>query len=222
MRDARRDHVTVPDARTVSRVLAEYHTRTTPIELTPELTLAMTEAHHTPRHSHWSRLWPSSIGLARWLLAEDTLPTHSTELGCGLGLVSLALAHRGVLAEGTDRVAHALAFAAHNAAQNELTGFSTRLLDWSEPSGTPRTLIVGADLVYEPESPARLFDVVETSGLLVPGGRLVLSGPHRRRDLAGDLIRRLVVEGYRHTESDAVVNWEGGVERIDVHVLWRP
>lgn len=222
MRDARRDDVTVPDARAIARVLAEYYTRTSPIELTPALTLMMTEAHHTPRNAYWSRLWPSAIALSRWLLAEDTLPTHSTELGCGLGLVSLALAHRGVQAEGTDRVAHALIFAAHNAAQNSLVGLSTRVLDWSAPTGTPRALIVGADLVYEPESPARLFDVVDTAGLLTPGGQLVLSVPHRRRELADDLVRRFVVAGYRHVGRDLVVNWEGGVERIDIHVLARP
>ena len=222
MRDARRERLSLPEPRARARVLAEYHTRTSNIELTPELTLAMTEAHHTPRHSYWSRLWPSGIALARWLLAEETLPSHSTELGCGLGLVSLALAHRGVQAEGTDRVAHALAFSAHNAAQNGLSGFSTRLLDWSEPSDTPCSLVVGADLLYEPESPARLFGVVETSALLERGGRLVLSGPHRRRDLASQLIARLVATSYHHRESSVVVNWEGGVERIDLHVLSRP
>lgn len=222
MVDARCGFVTILDARAVARVLAEYHARTVDIEVSEALTLRMTEAHHTPRYSYWSRLWPSSIALAQWVLAEDALASHSKELGCGVGLVSLALAHRGVLAEATDRVPHALAFTTHNAAQNAITGVTTSHLDWAQPCGVPSTLVVGADIVYEELSPERVFALVETAGMLVPGGRLVISGPHRRRLLFEDLRKMLVAEGYAHREQGVIVNWEGGVEMIDVHVLGRP
>lgn len=214
--------MTVLDTRAIADVLARYQSRTVDIEVDSTLTLRMTETHFVPRGYYWSRVWPSSIALARWLLAEDELPTHSKELGCGVGLVSLSLAYRGVVPEATDRVPHALAFTARNAAQNGLAGVTTSHLDWSEPRGAPSTFVVGADIVYEDDAPARIFGLIETAGLLIPGGKLIISGPHRRRLLFDQLEKKLVAEGYAHSERAVIVNWEGGVETIDVHVLSRP
>lgn len=210
------------DAAHVAAVLQQYYLRTTDFEIDAALTLRMTESHFVPRGQHWSRVWPSSIALSRWLRQQDVLATDSLELGCGVGLVSLALAHRGVRAVATDRVAHALAFTARNAAQNQLVGLTTDHLDWAEPRGASRALLVGADILYEDSAPERLFALVETAGLLEPGGRLVISGPQRRRTLLEALRKRLVGEGYAHSERALIVNWEGGVELIDVHVLARP
>jgi len=205
-----------------ARTLAKYHVRNVDVELSAELTFRLLETRHVLPRSHWSRVWPASIALSRWLLAERYLPATSTELGCGLGLVSMTLAHLGLTAEATDRVPDALSFAAENAARNQLSGFTTRHLDWGAPSGLASDLILGADIVYEPEAPERLFRLLDTARFLVPGGRLVISGPRARAQLFGQLMRALSREGYVHQEDRAIVAWEGREEVIDVHVFQRP
>jgi len=214
--------LSVPEATIINHAIAQYVSRTIDVELTSALTFRMLEARFAPRLSHWSRIWPSAIALSRWLLHEPHLALSSTELGCGLGLVSMTLAHRGVVVEGTDRVSHALAFAAHNAAQNDLTGFSVSLLDWGEPTGVPSSLVVGSDILYDPSAPDRLFALLDTSGLLIPGGKLVIAGPRARSILFDVFRKKLSAEGYVHSEEACQVEWEGRTEAIDVHLLMRP
>ena len=205
-----------------ARTLARYHARDVVVELSAALSFRLHQSRHVPPRSHWSRVWPASIALSRWLLAERYLPAASTELGCGLGLVSMTLAHLGLAAEATDRVADALVFAAQNAARNQLTGFRTRHLEWGAPAGLGGELVLGADIVYEPEAPERLFRLLDTARFLAPGGRLVISGPRARAQLFGQLGRALCREGYLHQEERTTVAWEGQEEVIDIHLFRRP
>lgn len=226
-----------PDERAIARALAEYHCRELAVDLGPALRLRLIEAHHAPRNSLWSRLWPSSVAMARLVLSDASgdagghaglaalglpaaLPRHSLELGCGLGLVSLALAHRGVGVEATDRVAHALAFAAHNAALNGITPFATRLLDWAEPRGPSSAFIVAADVLYDPSAPARLHATL--GALLQPGGTALLGVPGRRAELLDQLRVALVADRYAHRSITRVVDWEGVPEPIELHRFTRP
>ncbi len=184
----------------------------------------MLEVLGQPRPNHWARVWPTAVALSRWLLAQApaSLPSHATELGCGMGLVSLTLGHLGLVASGTDREPLALAFATENATRNGVPGFTASLLDWSEPTGATTQLLLASDVAYEPETPERLFALIDGAGLLGGGGRLVLGTPQARCDLADELVGRLVAQGYAHQASAAAVEWEGRVEPIAVHVLTRP
>lgn len=184
----------------------------------------MLEVLGQPRPNHWSRVWPSSVAMSRWLLNQPkgSLPPGAMELGCGMGLVSMTLAHLGLITKGTDREPLALVFALKNASVNGLSGFSADELEWSEGAGVPTSLLVASDVVYEAGAPELLFTLVETDGLLAPGGRLLLGVPQARTELLDTFVDRLQRGGYSHSEQAQVIDWEGRDEGIDVHVLTRP
>lgn len=198
--------------------------RTISVELRAGLVFQMLEVLAQPRPNHWARVWPTSVAVSRWLLDQHqgSLPTSATELGCGMGLVSMTLAWLGLATEGTDREPLALAFALENAVRNGLRGFSTSRLDWNDDTGVPTSLLVASDIVYEAGAPDLLFALVETDGLLSPGGRLLLGVPRARTELLDTFVNRLQLGGYAHTEEARVVDWESNDEDIDVHVLTRP
>ena len=81
---------------------------------------------------------------------------------------------------------------------------------------------MASDVIYEAGAPELLFALVETDGLLSPGGRLLLGVPHARTELLDTFVNRLQVGGYSHSEGARMVAWEGRDEAIDVHVLTRP
>lgn len=200
--------------------------RTVSIELTAALTFQLFEVLAQPRPNHWARVWPTAVAVSRWLLecAPGVLPASAVELGCGMGLVSLTLAHLGVVIEGTDREPIALAFALKNAARNGLSGLTSRRVEWVDDVGlgVPTQLLVGSDVAYETGSPEMLFELIETGGLLAPGGMLVLGAPEARSELPDRFVRRLSDFGYVHHRSTSLVAWEGREESICVHTLVRP
>ena len=198
--------------------------RTISVELRADLIFQMLEVLGQPRPSHWARVWPSAVAVSRWLLDQKvgSLPLSATELGCGMGLVSMTLAHLGLIIEGTDREPIALTYALKNALANGLLGFSASRLEWGDGTGIPTSLLVASDVVYEAGAPALLFALVETEGLLLPGGRLLLGVPQARTELLDTFVNQLQRGGYSHAEEASLVDWEGRGEAIDVHVLTRP
>ena len=194
------------------------------MQLTKLLSFRLLELRFPPRGSHWSRVWASSIAMSRWLLTrpQRSLPRSAKELGCGLGLVSLTLAHLGVRSEGTDREAVALALTAENADRNALVGVTVSHLDWSEPTGGAVALVVASDVLYDQGSPGRLFTLLQTHGLLSPGGQLLVSGPRARPFLLDELVVTLEAVGYAHDVDCVPVDWNGRTEEVDVHLLRRP
>jgi predicted nicotinamide N-methyase len=208
----------------IPAALSAVASRSISVELRAGLVFQMLEVLGQPRPSHWARVWPTSVAMSRWLLEQrvGSLPLSATELGCGMGLVSMTLAFLGLIIEGTDREPLALAFAMKNALRNGLLGFSASTLEWSDGVGVPTSLLVASDVVYEAGAPELLFALVETQGLLSPGGRLLLGVPHARTELLDTFVNSLQLGGYSHSEEPRAVDWEGREEAIDVHVLTRP
>ena len=90
------------------------------------------------RFPYWAELWPTALAMAQWFCrAEEPIPKGWTcELGCGLGLVGIALARLGWRVEATDFVEDALIFAAHNARLNRVQhNHRVAYLDWRNPVG---------------------------------------------------------------------------------------
>lgn len=203
--------------------LRAYVSRTLHIEVTPRVVFDVLEVRNQPRPNHWARVWPTSLAMSRWLLEQKAgeLPASAVELGCGMALVSLTLAHLGVLIEGTDRQPLAIAFARRNALLNGVHGFTGSVLEWGSPPGLPTSLIVAADVIYEAGAAELIFELVQTAGLLLPRGRLVLGVPQTRTELVEALVARLRGVDYRHQRHTRDVSWEGREEVIDLHVLTR-
>ncbi|HZD87646.1 MAG TPA: hypothetical protein VE088_06540 [Gaiellaceae bacterium] len=66
---------------------------------------------------YWAELWPSGIALAQAVAARDVQGLRVVELGCGLGLPSLAAALGGADVLATDWAEEAVALLRRNADQ---------------------------------------------------------------------------------------------------------
>jgi len=121
------------------------------------------------------------------------------ELGCGLGLPSLAAALRGADVLATDWAEEAIELLRENAEQN---GAALRVarVRWSEPEpllrGVPWDLVLGADLLYEERNADQLAALLPRLGhdvLLAEPGRPYAKDFLRRFDaeVVGERIYRL-------------------------------
>lgn len=132
------------------------------------------------RIPYWAECWPSSRVLAERLTTERGAGRTLLELGCGIGLVSIAAAQAGFEVLATDYYADALEFASANAERHGISDLDTRLIDWRKLPDDLGTfdVVVASDVLYEREQPplvARVF--AET---LRPGGLGLLTDPGRR------------------------------------------
>jgi predicted nicotinamide N-methyase len=100
---------------------------------------------------YWAELWPSSVALARAVTAADLAGLRVLELGCGLGLPSIAAALGGADVLATDRSSDALGFTTYNAVLNG-TSVEVDVCSWAEPesvlSRAPWDLVLAADVLY--------------------------------------------------------------------------
>src|SRR6266536_793374 len=81
---------------------------------------------------YWAQLWPSAIVLARATARLHPAGRRVLELGCGLGLPSIAAALEGASVLATDWSADAVAFAAANASRNR-AALRTAVCSWTHP-----------------------------------------------------------------------------------------
>ena len=85
------------------------------------------------------------------------------ELGCGLGVPSLAAARGGAMALATDSDAEALDLVERNARANGLE-VETLAVDWSAPDElierAPFDLAIAADVLYERPGVAQLLEIL--------------------------------------------------------------
>ncbi len=103
------------------------------------------------RLPYWADLWPSAVGLARYLDRRVPLDGQRVlELGCGLGLLGVVAARHGARVLCTDYEAEALAFTRHNARINGCRRIRTQLVDWRYPALKRRyDTILASDVIYE-------------------------------------------------------------------------
>jgi predicted nicotinamide N-methyase len=106
---------------------------------------------HEKYPPYWAELWPSSVALARAVAAAKLAGARVLELGCGLGLPSIAAALRGAHVLATDRSADALGFTTYNAGLNGVS-VEVGVCSWAHPesvlSRAPWDLVLAADVLY--------------------------------------------------------------------------
>jgi predicted nicotinamide N-methyase len=100
---------------------------------------------------YWATLWPSALGLARFLVRKrlrDAGP--ALELGAGAGLPGLALTAMGSEVVQTDLFPEALQLARWNAQRNGREGARYVAADWQRwPLRARFSLLIGSDILYE-------------------------------------------------------------------------
>ena len=133
------------------------------------------------RIPYWADVWESAIVLAEDLAAADGRGLSLLELGCGLGLPSLAAARAGFTVTATDYESAALEGVRYNATRNGLETVTTRELDWRKlPDDLGRfDRVVAADVLYESHHPAALADVIARA--LKPDGVALVADPCREK-----------------------------------------
>jgi predicted nicotinamide N-methyase len=139
---------------------------------------------------YWGRLWPSGEALAIHVAQNPPGPgTRVIELGCGLGLPSIAAARGGAAVLAADGHEDAVAFAAHSLALNELEATVVRA-DIAKDADAlvergPFDLVLAADVLYTVANADAMLTLLPR--LLEPNAEVWLADPDRaggRRFLA--------------------------------------
>src|SRR4051794_14654766 len=108
---------------------------------------------------YWAELWPSAVALARVVARRPLTGRRVLELGCGLGLPSIAAALAGGRVTATDWSAESVEFAAVNAERNGVI-VEARVFRWDAGPGElgPRwPLVLASDVLYEPRNVPQLI-----------------------------------------------------------------
>ncbi|GAC1326800.1 MAG: hypothetical protein NVSMB25_26310 [Thermoleophilaceae bacterium] len=129
---------------------------------------------------YWAELWPSGVALAGALAPRALRGARTLELGCGLGLASIAAALAGGRVLATDWSAAAIAFTRVNAERNAAT-LETALCSWLEPAElvhrAPWDLVIAADILYERANIEPLLALLPR--LAGPHGEVLIADPGR-------------------------------------------
>jgi predicted nicotinamide N-methyase len=155
-----------------------------------------------PLVPYWSVLWRSGLALGRELGLRRLDGMRVVELGCGMGVPSLAASRSGAAVLATDASVEALELLACNASRNGLD-VDIAQVDWASPAGllarAPFDLVLAADVLYERASVAQLLALLPR---LAP--RVLLADPARPAANAflAEARRRWPVE----TQARGVVN----------------
>jgi len=131
------------------------------------------------RLPYWADVWPSSIILAGKLLELDGHGRTALELGCGVGLSTLAATSAGFDVLSTDYYEDALDVTRANVFRNLGKLARTRLVDWRHLPLDLGTfdLIFASDVLYEQEY-AKLLPIL-FRGLLSKDGIALIADPGR-------------------------------------------
>ena len=144
----------------------------------------LTEAINDEETPVWVELWPSSLGLARWLWNNPSLKGRNIlELGAGLGLPGVAAGIRGANVLQTDYMPDALDIARENARLNEVNNLRTAVADWREFHITEQfDLIIGSDILYHPDLNPYLKKIFKKN--LKPDGKIIMADAGRKDSLS--------------------------------------
>lgn len=158
------------------------------------------------RLPYWAELWPSAQALTEYILElpEKFQKKEILELGCGMGLTTMALAlanPKELLA--TDYESEAIQSTKKNFVLNKITKHpKLKLLDWRAPQLDKKyELIVASDVAYEERFFQPLIDLF--LNYLADGGKIVLAEPNRK--IAAAFFGRLALSGFDFNSSDKFV-----------------
>lgn len=130
---------------------------------------------------YWAELWASGVALAHDMARRSLRGAHVLELGCGLGLPSIAAALAGGRVLATDWSDDAVRAAAANAALNDAQ-LDTLQVAWAAPDAVveraPWPYVIAADVLYEPRNVEQLLALLPQ--LVDKRGRVLIADPGRQ------------------------------------------
>lgn len=129
---------------------------------------------------YWTELWTSSIALAHDVARRSLRGANVLELGCGLGLPSIAAALAGGRVMATDWSVEAVRATADNARRNDAP-METAVVSWSRPDPiverAPWRLVLASDVLYERRNVDLLCDLLPR--LVDERGEVLIADPQR-------------------------------------------
>jgi ETFB lysine methyltransferase len=142
-------------------------------------------------------IWPAGVALAEEMATFPIAGRRILEIGCGLALSSLVLQHRGADITASDNHPLAADFLRHNAHQNGLAPLRYCNASWAVPNPElgQFDLIIGGDLLYEPDHPALLAAFIARHAR----SRALVLIADPGRGYRGQFSRRLAEQGYTRT-----------------------
>jgi predicted nicotinamide N-methyase len=159
---------------------------------------------------YWAELWPSSRALAAAISGRALRGARTLELGCGLGLPSIAAALAGGRVLATDWSADAVDLARTNAERNGAR-LETLVCSWTEPEPllerAPWDLVLAADVLYEPRNGDALLDLLPRLT-----GSVWLADPGRKP--AGRFLQTAARRGWRIASASAAQLPNGAIHRM--------
>lgn len=127
----------------------------------------------------WAHVWPIGAKLAGRILEGPRLDGLTClDLGCGSGVVGVALGAMGGRVTFADQSADALGLARLNAERNGLRDFELLQMDWSDPPARRFDRIFAADVLYDREHFNGLM--IAFRALLSPDGIARVADPKRQ------------------------------------------
>ena len=131
------------------------------------------------RLPYWADVWPSSLILARRMANDAGGGRSLLELGCGLGIVSIAAMRVGFQVLASDYYEDALRFTRANAWLNLRREPAVRMIDWRALPTDLGTydIIVAADVLYEMTYAELVADAIAAA--LAPRGMAIIADPGR-------------------------------------------
>ncbi|HZC14866.1 MAG TPA: methyltransferase domain-containing protein [Thermoleophilaceae bacterium] len=129
---------------------------------------------------YWAELWGSAVALAHDLSLRSLRGKHTLELGCGLGLPSIAAARAGGRVLATDWSADAVLATAANAERNGVR-LETLECSWGAPGPVvergPWDLVIASDVLYERRNTGLLLGLLPR--LVDRRGLVLIADPQR-------------------------------------------
>ena len=144
-------------------------------------------------------LWPAGEVLARHMETHEIIGLRILEVGCGIGLASLLLNQRAADISATDHHPAVAEFLDHNVKLNFDKQIPFLRADWQDGASSlgKFDLIIGSDLLYEPNHAALLSQFVDQHAQ--PTCEVIIVDPGRGN--TGRFSRHMAAYGYAASQS---------------------
>jgi predicted nicotinamide N-methyase len=168
------------------------------------------------RLPYWADLWPSARVLANTLIAETGAGRRLLELGCGLGLDTVAAMAAGFEVTATDYYEQAIHMTRANAARNLGREPAVRMVNWRHwPDDLGQfDVVMAADVLYEREYATLVAQCLARS--LAPEGVAIIADPGR---LALPAFREALPTNGLELVATATVPYSDHVVKQQVQVM---
>jgi predicted nicotinamide N-methyase len=132
---------------------------------------------HGDKIPYWAELWPSALALSSYIAGLNLRGEAVLELGCGMGLTTIAIAYASGVPLAIDYDPDALRFAQQNLKANQCRGSFARM-DWNALAlSCSFPYIVAADILYERAELPKIGRLLRH--YLQRGGQIMIAEPGR-------------------------------------------